>query len=68
MFLSRLKDPAYCVAQAEMARTHAALRQDHATKASLLKIAEVYLRIAKSGKTGGEALHPKHAQRESNPA
>ncbi len=55
MFLSRLNDPQYCIAQAEMARTHASLRQDRATKASLLKIAEVYLRMAKSGKARGKA-------------
>jgi hypothetical protein len=34
---------------------HAALRHNHATRASLLKIAEGYLRIAKSGKAGGKA-------------
>jgi hypothetical protein len=58
MFLSRLNDPNYCVAQAEVARMHAALRRNHAAKALLLKIAEGYLRIAKSGKAGGEALKP----------
>jgi hypothetical protein len=47
MFLSRLNDPAYCMAQAEMARMHAALRRNHASKASLLKIAGIYLHIAK---------------------
>jgi hypothetical protein len=56
MFLSRLNDPNYCIAQAEVARMHATLRHNHATKASLLKIAEGYLRIAKSGKAGGKAL------------
>ncbi len=55
MFLSRLNDPEYCVAQAEMARMHASLMQDRATKASLLKIAEVYLRMAKSRNAGGKA-------------
>jgi hypothetical protein len=55
MFLSRLNDPEYCMAQAEMTRTHASSMQDRATKASLLKIAEVYLRMAKSGKAGGKA-------------
>jgi len=59
MFLSRLNDPKYCTAQAEMARTHASLMQDRATKASLLKIAEVYLRMAKSGKAGGKAPRSK---------
>jgi hypothetical protein len=58
MFLSRLNDPDYCMAQAEAARMHAALRHNHAAKASLLKIAEGYLRIAKSGKANGKALKP----------
>jgi hypothetical protein len=47
MFLSRLNDPDYCMAQADMVRTHAALKRDHRSKASLLKIADSYLRIAK---------------------
>jgi hypothetical protein len=54
MFLSRLNDPAYCVAQAEMARLHASLRRDQAAKASLLKIAGIYLRIAKREEKSGE--------------
>ncbi|MGO9546237.1 MAG: hypothetical protein ACLPPF_15760 [Rhodomicrobium sp.] len=62
MFLSRLKDPEYCIAQAEVARMHASLRRDKATKASLLKIADVYTRIAKSRKILGEAVHLVHAQ------
>jgi hypothetical protein len=55
MFLSRLNDPDYCIAQAEAARMHAALRHNHAAKALLLKIAEGYLRIAKSGKAPAPA-------------
>jgi hypothetical protein len=58
MFLSRLNDPDYCMAQAEVARMHAALRHNQAAKASLLKIAEGYLRIAKSGKAHGKAFKP----------
>jgi hypothetical protein len=58
MFLSRLNDPDYCIAQAEMARMHAALRHNHAFKASLLKIADGYLRIARSGKAAGTGLKP----------
>jgi hypothetical protein len=58
MFLSRLNDPDYCIAQAETARMHAALRHNHAAKALLLKIAECYLRIAKSGKAGGSDPAP----------
>jgi hypothetical protein len=55
MFLSRLNDPDYCMAQAEAARMHAALRQNQAAKALLLKIANGYLRIAESGKADGKA-------------
>jgi hypothetical protein len=67
MFLSRLNDPDYCMAQAEMARMHAALRHNHAAKASLLKIAEGYVRIAKSGKVNGKALKPSDTPRKVSP-
>lgn len=60
MFLSRLKDPTYCVAQAENARTHAAFCQDRRTKAALLKIADGYLRIAEEDE--------KHRTRGHRPA
>jgi len=66
MFLSRLNDPEYCIAQAEVARMHAALRQNHATKASLLKIADGYVRIAKSGKVSGKALKLLDERRNTN--
>jgi hypothetical protein len=66
MFLSRLNDPDYCIAQAEVARMHAALRHNHATRASLLKIAEGYLRIANSRKAGGKALKPGDTPRTAN--
>jgi hypothetical protein len=62
MFLSRLNDPDYCMAQAEAARMHAALRQNHAAKALLLKIANGYLRIAESGKAGVKASKPGEAR------
>jgi hypothetical protein len=40
---------------------HAALRHNQAARASLLKIAEGYLRIARSGKAGGKPLTPGEA-------
>ena len=67
MFLARLNDPDYCRAQAEVARMHAALKQNHAAKASLLKIADGYLRIAKSGKAGGKALKLRDVQQTASP-
>jgi hypothetical protein len=66
MFLSRLNDPDYCIAQAEAARMHAALRHNHAAKASLLKIAEGYLRIARSGKAGRKPLQPEDARQKAS--
>jgi hypothetical protein len=63
MFLSQLKDPSYCVAQADSARTQAAFIQDHRTKAALLKIADCYLRIATGDGTG-----QKGRQRLAKPA
>jgi hypothetical protein len=66
MFLSRLNDPEYCIAQAEAARMHAALRHNHAAKALLLKIAEGYLRIARSGRASGKSLKPEDARQKAS--
>jgi hypothetical protein len=66
MFLSRLNDPDYCMAQAEVARMHAALRHNHAAKALLLKIAEGYLRIARSGKADGKSLKQGNTPQTAN--
>jgi hypothetical protein len=62
MFLSRLNDPGYCVAQAEMARRHAEQQRNYRTKVSLLKIANGYIRIAKKLKKH-QAAPLKHAAR-----
>ncbi len=64
MFLSRLNDPNYCLAQAETARTHAALRQNLETKTSLLKIADGYIRIARSVNIRAKSLPQASARRK----
>jgi hypothetical protein len=47
MFLSRLNDPHYCVAEAEKTRIYAEMKRDSRSKESLLKIADGYLHLAR---------------------